>query len=129
MCCPTAPRQLGPQTHRLALGKSAQRAPGIAAAAWRKVERAWMLWGRPSPPCTVPLHQSLPSTPTHTPRLTDAALRVAGTQPPEPRFTAITAGPLHVGSARTGGLCLGEGETEGQDGSLPFYPKPSALEP
>lgn len=130
MCCPTAPRQLSPQTHRLALGKSAQRAPGIAAAAWRRVEQAWTLWGWPSPPCTVPLPQSCPSTPMPPPtRLTGAALRVAGTQPPEPGFTVIAAGPLHVGSACTGGLCLGEGETEGQDGSLPFYPKPSALEP
>lgn len=72
---------------------------------------------------------STPSTPPPPHRLTGAALRVPGTQPPEPGFTAIAAGPLHMGPARTGGLCLGEGETEGQDGSLPFYPKPSALEP
>ena len=64
-----------------------------------------------------------------TPRLTGAALGVAGTQPPEPGFTAIAARPLHMSPARARGLCLGEDETEGRNGSLPFYLKPLALEP
>lgn len=63
-------------------------------------------------------------------RLTGAALRVAGTQAPEPRFTAITAWPFHMCPARTWGLCLGEVDTEGQSGPLPSYPQtlsPGAL--
>lgn len=129
---PIAPGQLGPRTHRPALGKSAHRAPGITAAAWRRESLDAAGPALISPRCCPPPDSHSPAPPCSPPRhrLTGAALGVPGTQPPEPRFTAVAAGPLHVGPARTGGLCLGEG-TEDQDGSLPRtpYPKPSALEP
>lgn len=38
-----------------------------------------------------------------------AAFRVAGAQSPIPRFTAVTAWPLHMSPARTGSLCLRKG--------------------
>lgn len=126
--CTLSPQHVRPQTHQLALGNSTQCTPGVTAAAWGRGRaglswggdrRAWTPWGQPSPPWPP---RSLPQPLILSPgRLTGAAFRVARIQPPEPRFTAIAAWAFHMSPARTGGLCLGENETEGQSGSLPSY--------
>lgn len=134
--CPSSPQHLHPQTHQLAFSNSTQCAPGVAAAAWGRGRVGQSGGGAGGPGLCgvsphVPAPRNLPQPPTPTPgRLTGAALGVARTQPPEPRFTAITAWPLHVSPACAGGLCLGEEDSAGQRGSLPSCPQtlsPGAL--